>query len=77
MITINVDKAKDIAHDIRRSRREKEFAPLDELVMKRIPGNNFDEVEQQRQAIRNKYEQMQNVIDSSQTVEEIKNAISS
>ncbi len=37
-ITINLDKAKQIGHDIRRQKRAEEFAPLDEKIMKQIPG---------------------------------------
>jgi hypothetical protein len=32
MITINIDKAKNIAHDIRRAARAEEFKPHDEIV---------------------------------------------
>ena len=38
MITINIDKAKTIAHDIRRAARAEEFKPHDEIIMKQIPG---------------------------------------
>jgi hypothetical protein len=45
MITINVDKAKTVAHTIRRTAREKEFKPYDDIIMKRIPGNSYDDAE--------------------------------
>ena len=75
MIKINIDKAKTIAHDIRRAAREKEFAPLDTLVMKQIPGVDVALIESERQAIRNKYESIQAKIDGSETPEQIKKAL--
>jgi hypothetical protein len=65
MITINLDKAKTISHDIRRQKRAEEFAPLDEVIMKQIPGTNVQAVELQRQAIRDKYAALQSSIDSA------------
>ena len=38
MITINIDKAKTIAHDKRRAAREEEFKPYDDAIAKQIPG---------------------------------------
>jgi hypothetical protein len=52
MIKINLDKAKDIAHEKRREARSKEFAPLD--VEATIP-SRAEQAEATRQAIRNKY----------------------
>lgn len=72
MITINVDKAKTIAHDIRRTAREKEFKPYDDIIMKRIPGNDYDQAEIARQSIRDKYTTVQNEIDSSDNIDTIK-----
>lgn len=72
MITINLNKAKDIAHDIRRAKREEEFAPLDAVIMKQIPGNDAAEAEAARQAIRDKYAAMQVEINAASTPEEIK-----
>jgi hypothetical protein len=75
MITINIDKAKQIAHDKRRAAREKEFAPYDAIIMKQIPGNDAVAAETARQAIRDKYAAMQTEIDTAQTAEEIKAAM--
>lgn len=75
MITINIDKAKTIAHDMRRAQREKEFAPLDEIIMKRIPGHDAEQAEAQRQAVRDKYAAMQEEIESAQTVDALKEAL--
>jgi hypothetical protein len=68
MIKINLTKAKDICHKIRRQERAKEFAPLDEVIAKRIPGQPFDEVEAKRQFIRDKYAAIQSEIDSASSV---------
>jgi hypothetical protein len=38
MITINIDKAKTIAHDKRREARSVEFQPYDDAIAKQIPG---------------------------------------
>ena len=75
MITINIDKAKTIAHDMRRAAREEEFKPLDAIIMKQIPGNDVAQVEAARQAIRDKYANIQLKIDAAQTPDEIKGAL--
>ena len=72
MIVINLDKAKNIAHDIRRAAREKEFAPHDDVIAKRIPGTAEQEAEAARQAIREKYAQMQEELNAAQSPEELK-----
>lgn len=74
-ITINLDKAKQIGHDIRRQKRAEEFAPLDEKIMKQIPGVDVASVELQRQAVRDKYAQVQSAIETAQAPEEIKAAL--
>ena len=75
MIVINVGKAKTIAHDIRRAKREEEFAPYDAVIMKQIPGNSATEAEAARQEIRDRYAAMQVEIDAASTPEEIKVAL--
>jgi len=75
MITINIDKAKIISHEIRRQKRAEEFAPLDEVIMKQIPGTDFSIVEAQRQVIRDRYAEIQTTIDSMQNDEELLNFI--
>lgn len=69
MITINIDKAKTIAHDKRREARSAEFAPLD--IKATIP-SEATAAEAARQAVRDKYAAMQAAIDSASTVDEIK-----
>jgi hypothetical protein len=75
MITINMDKAKEIGHDMRRSARAEEFKPLDEVIMKQIPGTDIQAVEAQRQAVRDKYAVIQTQIDAATTPEAIKAAL--
>lgn len=75
MIKINLDKAKAVGHEIRRAQRSAEFAPHDEVIAKRIPGVAMDEAEAARQAIRDKYAQVQIAIDAASTPEEIKVAL--
>lgn len=71
LIYINMDKAKEIAHTNRRIQREAEFKPLDELLMKQIPGTDTEVIEQERNAIREKYRVIQEKIDAATTPEEI------
>lgn len=75
MIVVNIDKAKNIAHNMRRAARTEEFKPYDEVIMKQIPGNSAVEAEAARQAIRDKYTAIQNDIDSASTSDEIKSAL--
>lgn len=75
MITINIDKAKGIAHDMRRAARSEEFKPLDAVIAAQIPGNDLVAADAARQAIRDKYAVMQEQIDAASTVDEIKAAL--
>jgi len=75
MITVNIDKAKTIAHDARRAARAAEFAPLDEVITKQIPGTDVQAVEAQRQSVRDKYAAMQTAINAASTVDGIKAAM--
>ena len=62
MIKINLNKAKDIAHDKRRAARSAEFAPLD--IKANIPAE-AEAAEAARQAIREKYAMIQTQMDGS------------
>jgi hypothetical protein len=75
MIVVNLDKAKNIAHNIRREAREQEFAPHDAVIAKQIPGKSATEAEAARQAIRDKYAEVQTQIDAAQDVDSLKEAI--
>ena len=69
MITININKAKDIAHDVRRAKRTQEFTPLD--VKATIPSEAVA-TEAARQAVREKYTVMQTAIDAAQSTDQLK-----
>ena len=75
MISINMNKAKEIAHTKRRAARATEFAPLDEVIMKQIPGNDAATAEVQRQAIRDKYASLQTDIDAATDANALKTLI--
>lgn len=70
MVTIDLDKAKQIVHEKRRVVREKEFIPLDKQI--NIPGLS-ESAENQRVEIRERYKKIQEQIDSSTiTVDRLK-----
>ena len=75
MITVNLDKAKEIGHQMRRARREAEFAPHDAIIMKQIPGADAKAAEEARQAIRDRYAVIQDAINKAGTTKEIKTAL--
>lgn len=72
MIRVNIDKAKSIAHDIRRAKRAEEFAPLD--IKATIP-SEAQAAEASRQVIREKYAAMQDQINAAATPEALKAVI--
>jgi hypothetical protein len=72
MITVNMTKAKAIAHDVRRAARSVEFEPLDAIIMKQIPGNDAAAAEAERQKIRDKYAALQTQMDAAQTPDQLK-----
>jgi predicted nucleic acid-binding Zn-ribbon protein len=69
MISIDMTKAKDIAHEKRRAARTTEFAPLD--IKATIP-SEAAAAEAARQAIREKYTTLQAQMDAAQTADELK-----
>ena len=71
-IKVNIDKAKDIAHNLRRKKRDDLFAPHDTVIMKQIPGNDYIAAEQARANIRAADSIVQENINSASTPEEIK-----
>jgi hypothetical protein len=72
MIKINLDKAKDIAHDKRRAARSAEFAPLD--IKATIP-TEATAAEEARQAVRQKYAEIQTNIDAASDVTSLKQIV--
>jgi hypothetical protein len=73
-LVIDLTKAKNIGHDMRRAARAEEFKPYDEAIAKQIPGA-VDGAEAARQAIRDKYAAIQTSIDAAETPDEIKAAL--
>ena len=71
----DIDKCKAIGHDKRRAARAIEFAPLDEVIAKQIPGVDAIKAEASRQVIRDKYSDIQDAIDAAETPNEIKAAL--
>ena len=72
MITINMTKAKEIAHEKRRAARSAEFAPLD--IKATIPAE-AQAAEEARQAVRDKYAVIQSSIDSAADVDTLKQIV--
>jgi hypothetical protein len=72
MITINMTKAKDIAHEKRRTARSAEFAPLD--IKATIPAE-ATAAEEARQAVRQKYAEIQTNIDAASDVLSLKQIV--
>ena len=72
MITIDLNKAKTIAHDKRRAARAAEFAPLD--LKATIP---FEAAwaEEERQAVREKYATVQTQIEAAADVAALKTIV--
>jgi hypothetical protein len=79
MIPININKAKSIAHDKRRSKAQEMFAPFDKIIELNIPGQEEKraEAEAQRAIIREKDSACQAAIDASTTTDQIKEALDS
>jgi len=73
-LVIDLTKAKNIGHDMRRAARAEEFKPYDEAIAKQIPGQ-AEGAETARQAIREKYAAIQTSIDAAATPDEIKAAL--
>jgi len=74
MISVNIPKAKAIAHDMRRAARAAEFAPYDEAIAKQIPGQ-MEGAEAARQVIRDKYAALQADIDAAPDVFALKTIV--
>ena len=74
-VEVDLDQAKSIGHDIRRTQRAEEFKPFDDIIAKQIPGLDASEAEANRQAIRDKYAQVQAAINAASDPEEINAAL--
>jgi hypothetical protein len=74
-VDVDLDQAKSIGHDIRRTQRAEEFKPYDEVIAKQIPGVDAAEAEAARQAIRDKYAAVQDAVNAAKTPDAIKVAL--
>lgn len=73
MIKVDMTKAKEIAHEVRRNDRDAKMKPLD--VEATIPAK-AEQAESQRQAVRDANSVVQSEIDSSTNTDELKLALS-
>ena len=74
-VAVDLGKAKDIGHDIRRQQRAEEFQPFDEIIAKQIPGADAIAAEAARVAIRDKYADVQLAINAASDPDSIKLAL--
>ena len=74
-VEVDLDQAKSIGHDIRRTQRAEEFQPFDEIIAKQIPSVDAAEAEAARQAIRDKYAAVQDAVNAAKTPDAIKVAL--
>ena len=74
-VVVDVTRAKEIAHNIRRYYRTEEMKPYDDIIAKQIPGEDATDAEAQRVLIRTKYATKQTEIDACTTVEELETTI--
>lgn len=72
MIKININKARNITHDVRRLARACEFRPWDDIIARQVPGQDLDRAEGARQEIRDRYAQIQTQIDQIQDLGQLK-----
>lgn len=72
MIKVNIEKAKEIAHTVRRNERAELFKPLD--IEATIP-MYAEQAEAKRQAIRERFEKIQADIDNASDLETLNQAL--
>ena len=70
-ITIDIERMKELAHTIRRRKRDEEFEPFDEIIARQIPGAETEGAELKRLEIREKYIQIQTAIDNAASYSEL------
>lgn len=76
MITVNIAKAREVGHALRRQARQAELAPLDARINHAMAdAATVTAVEAERQAIRDKYAAMQRAIDAAETPDAIRAAL--
>jgi len=74
-LVINLNKAKELCHEKRRTKRDSLFAPYDKIIAAQIPNTDTAAVEQARQDIRDGDALVQQSIDSATTTAELKTII--
>ena len=72
---VDVSRAKDIAHNIRRDARTEEMKPYDDIIAKQIPGEDAVAAESQRAVLRTKYATKQTEIDNATTAEQLQSIV--
>lgn len=75
-VEVDIPKAREIAHALRRQMRADALRPLDEVIMKQIPGTDLQAAEAQRQAIRDNDAKVQAAIDYATSTDALLAAIS-
>jgi hypothetical protein len=70
-LSVDLSKAKAIAHDKRREIRAEMFSPFDAEIAKQIPGESAAIAEVARQQIRQEFAQVQVSIDVAKEVDEL------
>jgi len=72
----DLTKSKEISHGWRREKRQEEFKPHDDIIMKQIPGADATAAEEARAEIRTRYETIQSNIDASTSTDELRTILS-
>jgi len=71
----DLERCRQIGHDMRRAARAAEFAPHDEVIAKQIPGTAAADAEAARQEIRDRYATIQDAINAAADPDAIKSAL--
>lgn len=79
MITVNIDKAKNIGNEMRRKKAQDFFAPYDRVIELNIPGQKEQraQAEAKRAIIRQNDAACQVAIDAATTTDQIQQALES
>jgi anti-sigma-K factor RskA len=64
-IGVDIDRARAVAHDLRRADRQERLAPLDHLIAAQIPGPDAKAAEAKRASIRAENASQQAQIDAA------------
>ena len=75
IVQIDLVKAKEIAHNIRRADRDNKLKPHDLQIAAQIPGVDLEAEETARQVVRNENAVVQVQIDDAQDADELKSIL--